>query len=202
MCRLTRDGGRLFVTRMLSETVPSVNAIRTTTAPFSAASVFTEIPAPGDIQGLGPMVVAPDGQAVLVGQQFLFPPSFLGTRARAFIVRAPFGASSSWTEIALPNGVRGETCLDGAASDDCPGFEHIELSADGRLAILTGNSSDELAGVPDSVPAVFVRNPFDDATRVVQAVQLAPEATTPGRGSGAVRFQPSTIFRDGLESMP
>jgi DNA-binding beta-propeller fold protein YncE len=202
MCRLTRDGRRLFVTRMLSETAPSVNAIRTTTSPFSAASQFTEIPAPADVQGLGPMVVSPDGEAVLVGQQFLFPPSFVGTRARAFIVRAPYGAESTWSEIPLPDGVRGETCFDGPASDDCPGFEHIELSDDGSLAILTGNSSDELAGAADSVPLVYVRDPFDDANRVAQAVQLAPGATTPGRGTGAVRFRPTRIFRDGIEAPP
>ena len=102
----------------------------------------------------------------------------------------------------MPDGVQGETCSEGAASDDCPGFEHIEVSADGHLAILTGNSSAELAGVPDSVPAVFVRNPFDELARRALAVQLAPTAPTPGRGAGAVRFQPRSIFSDGLEAQP
>ncbi|MBB5208378.1 hypothetical protein [Chiayiivirga flava] len=199
MCRLTRDGTRLFVTRMLSETEPTVNAIRTTAAPFSAASTFVEIPAPPDVQGLGPMAVSPDGQALIVGQQFLLPPAFAGARARAFIVRAPFDENATWTEIELPPGVNGSSCSDDGAVDDCPGFEHIEVSADGSLAILTGNSSSELAGAADAVPAVFVRNPFDDATRSAVAVQLAPEAGTPGRGAGGVRFRPARIFGDGFE---
>lgn len=199
MCRLTRDGRRLFVTRMLSETVPTVNAIRTTGAPFSAASVFTEIPAPPDVQGLGPLVVAPDGNALLVGQQFLFPPAFLGTRARAFVVRPPFDAGASWTEVTLPGGVQGETCVDGVAADDCPGFEHIELSADGSLAVLTGNSSSELAGVPDAVPAVFLRDPFGAEPPPAMAVALGAPAGAAGRGTGAVRFQPVGIFADGME---
>ena len=60
MCRLTRDGGRLFVTRVLSETVAMPNGVRTTAAPFSAQSTFVNMPAPAGVQGLGPMAVSPD----------------------------------------------------------------------------------------------------------------------------------------------
>jgi hypothetical protein len=198
MCRLTRDGARLFVTRVLSETAPSVNAVRTTAAPYSAASVFVEMPAPAGVQGLGPMAVSPDGQALLVGQQFLFPPQNAGVRARAFLLRAPFGAQTAYQEIMLPPSVTGVNCLDAGVLRDCPGFEHIELSDDGTLAILTGNSSSVLPG-GDQTPAVFIRDPFADATRSASAVQIAPGAALPGRGAGGVRFQPMKVFADGLE---
>jgi len=200
MCRLTRDGSRLFVTRVLSETVASVNAVRTTTAPFSAASTFVEMPTPAGVQGLGPMAVSPDGQALIVGQQFLFPPAFSGVKARAFLLRAPFDANTAYQPIVLPPTTTGINCTAEGNAIDCPGFEHIEVSDDGSLAILTGNSSSVVANVPDRVPAVFISNPFNDATRTARAVQIAPTAPVPGRGSGAVRFQPQRIFRDGLET--
>jgi hypothetical protein len=199
MCRLSPDGSRLFVTRVLSETVATVNGVRTTAAPFSAQSVFTTMPAPNGVQGLGPMAVSPDGQALLVGQQFLFPGD-IGTRARAFVLRAPFGGATAYEEITLPASLVGMNCTAEGNARDCPGFEHIESSADGTLAILTGNSSSVVANVSDRVPAVFVRNPFVAATRDAVAVQVATAAVTPGRGSGAVRFQPSRLFRDGLET--
>ncbi len=198
MCRLTRDGSRLFVTRVLSEVAPSVNAVRTTTAPFSAASTFVAMPAPAGVQGLGPMAVSPDGQALIVGQQFLFPPEN-GVRARAFVLRAPFGNATAYEEIDLPAALTGVNCTAEGNADDCPGFEHIETSADGSLAILTGNSSSVVAGVPDRVPAIFVRQPFDALLRHAVGVQIAPAAVIPGRGAGAVRFQPARIFADGLE---
>ena len=198
MCRLTRDGARLFVTRMLSESAPSVNAVRTTTAPYSAASAFVEMPAPAGVQGLGPMAVSPDGQALLVGQQFLFPPQNAGVRARAFLLRAPFGAQTAYQELVLPPGVVGVNCLDAGVLRDCPGFEHAEVSDDGSLAILTGNSTSTLAG-GDQTPAVFIRDPFVDASRSALAVQVAPSAPLPGRGAGGVRFQPMKVFGDGLE---
>lgn len=200
MCRLTRDGSRLFVTRVLSETVPTVNGVRTTAAPYSAQSTFVTMPAPAGVQGLGPMAVSPDGGALIVGQQFLFPPE-TGTRARAFVLRAPFGAGTGYDEITLPTSLTGVNCTAEGNPRDCPGFEHIEVSDDGSLAILTGNSSSAQANVADRVPAVFVRNPFDALSRDAIAVQIAPQASVPGRGVGAVRFQPQRIFRDSLESL-
>jgi hypothetical protein len=202
MCRLTRDGARLFVTRMLSETVPTVNAVRTTTAPFSASSQFVAMPAPADVQGLGPMAVAPDGQALLVAQQFLFPQAPNPPKARVFVLRAPFDGQTSYQELTLPSEVAGTNCSAEGNPIDCPGFEHVELSHDGRLAILTGNSSAELSGVPDRAPALFIDDPFDDAARRLTAVQIAPTAPVPGRGTGAVRFLPIAIFADGLERRP
>ena len=199
MCRLTRDGSRLFVTRVLSESTPTLNAVRTTTAPFSAASVFDEMPAPADVQGLGPMAVSPDGQTLIVGQQFLFPPAFSGQRARAFLLRAPFDAQTLYEEIALPTEASGMHCVDGSTPVDCPGFEHIEVSESGNLAVLTGNSSSVAAGAADAAPAVFLVNPFDDGTRHSLAVEIGDSAQSMGRGTGGVRFRPSRIFADGLE---
>lgn len=200
MCRLTRDGSRLFVTRLLSESVATVNAVRTTGAPYSADSQFVELVAPAGVQGLGPMAVSPDGQTLLVAQQFVFPQAPNPPRTRVFLLRAPFDGQTSFAELALPAALSGPSCSAEGNPIDCPGFEHVEVSADGRLAILTGNSSDELVGVPDQVPALFLRDPFDDAARSAFVVPLAPDATTPGRGTGAVRFQPMRIFADGLET--
>ena len=200
MCRLTRDGRRLFVTRMLSESGPSVNGVRTATAPFSASSPFTVMPAPADVQGLGPMAVSPDGQALIVGQQFLFPPDLIGTRARAFLLRAPFDGSTSYEELTLPASTTGENCTDAGSPFDCPGFEHIEVSAHGNLAVLTGNSNRHIiAGTAEGVRAVFFETPFNDATRIAHAVQMVEGDGFAGRGAGGVRFQPWQLFRDGLE---
>lgn len=201
MCRLARDGSRLFVTRVLSESVPTVNGVRTTAAPYSAQSTFTTMPAPVDVQGLGPMAVSPDGSALLVAQQFLFPPLEAGARARAFVLRAPFGGNTVYEEITLPASVVGVNCTAEGNPRDCPGFEHVEVSDDGTLAVLTGNSSSVVANVADRVPAVFVRSPFVDATRDATAVQIAPAAAIPGRGTGAVRFLPTRLFRDGMETL-
>jgi hypothetical protein len=200
MCRMARDGSRLFVTRVLSETQASVNGVRTTAAPYSSTSAFVTMPAPATVQGLGPMAISPDGQALLVGQQFLFPQAPIPPKARAFLLRAPFDAQTAYQEIALPASTTGVSCSAEGNAVDCPGFEHIEVSDDGRLAIFTGNSSATLAGVADRVPAVFLRHPFDDATRAALAVQVAPAMlSSSGRGTGAVRFQPATIFGDGFE---
>jgi len=199
MCRLTPDGRRLFVTRMLSETAPTVNGVHTTAAPFSASSVFVTMPAPADVQGLGPMAVSPDGRALLVGQQFLFPQAPNPPRARAFVLREPFDATIAYTEIALPPEAVGTNCLDGATPFDCPGYEHIEASADGSLAILTGNSNGVESGTAENAPAIFVANPFDDDARQTAAVPIQPPGHASGRGSGGVRFRPDRIFADGLD---
>ncbi len=199
-CRLSRDGARLFVTRVLSETVPTINGVHTTAAPYSAGSAFVTMPAPKDVQGLGPMAVSPDGQALLVGQQFLFPQAPIPPRARLFLLRAPFDNLTTYQEIALPADVSGENCIDSASTFDCPGFEHIEVNFNGSLAILTGNSNNALPNFADRVPAVFVRMPFASSSRTVFAVPIAPGPSgTEGRGSGGARFQPIGIFQDGFE---
>lgn len=198
MCALSRDGSRLFVTRVLSESVAAPVGVHTTAAPYSAGSVFVTMPAPAGVQGLGPMAVSPDGQSLMVGQQFLFPPTFAGTRARLFQLSAPFNASTGYQEIALPAAVSGANCLDdNSIGVQCAGFEHIALSHDGSLAILTGNSGAQVNGAADSVPAVFLRQPFA-AERVISTVQLGL-GNVLGRGAGAAGFRPDRMFLDGLE---
>lgn len=198
MCRLSPNGQRLFVTRMLSETEPSINGVRTTTAPFSAGSVFTVMPAPPDVQGLGPMAVSPGGDALIVGQQFLFPQAPNPPRARAFLLRAPFDGTTEYHELDLPAEATGVDCEDQGLLFDCSGFEHIEINADGTLAILTGNSNRLTAGTAEAVPAVFIEQPFDDLRRQSRAMQVSPDSEFPGRGSGGIRFRPDRIFLDGF----
>jgi hypothetical protein len=199
MCRISRDGQRLFVTRVLSETVPTQVGVHTATTPFSAASSFVTLPAPFGVQGLGPMAIAPDGNTLLVGQQFLFPPDFVGTRARAFVLRAPYNTSTPYEEIALPAEVSGPNCVDGMSPIQCPGFEHIEVSDNGSLAILAGNSGRQAADAADGAQAVFIRQPFAQTGRSVTAVQIGDDPSTSGRGAGAVRFLPQRMFSDGWE---
>lgn len=198
MCRLSRDGSRLFVTRVLSETTAAPNGVRTTTAPYSADSVFTLMPAPADVQGLGPMAVSPDGQALIVGQQFLFPPAFLGVRARAFLLRAPFDGQTVYQELALPPETTGMNCTDNATPIDCPGFEAIDVSLDGSLAVLSGNSGAAVSGAGDRVAAVFIRHPFDELQRSAVAVPIGPTGFD-GRGAGGIAFRPDRNFGDGFE---
>lgn len=50
--------------------------------------------------------------------------------------------------------------------------------------------------------ALFIRNPFDDATRELLAVTIGNAAAgTNGRGTGAVRFAPfgARLFGDGFD---
>jgi hypothetical protein len=157
------------------------------------------MPTPVDVQGLGPMAVSPDGQALIVGQQFLFPPAFVGTRARAFLLRAPFNGSTPYQELVLPAALTGIQCSDAGSPVQCPGFEHIEVSARGDLAILTGNSAAAVAGAADRVAAVFFADPFNDALRNGFAVQIGNVPGEQGRGAGGVRFQPDRIFTDAFD---
>jgi hypothetical protein len=156
------------------------------------------MPAPAGVQGLGPMAVSPDGQSLIVGQQFLFPPAFTGTRTRAFLLRAPFNGGTVFQELSLPPEVVGLNCTDNGSPIECPGIEHIEVSANGDLAILTGNSAAAVTGAADRVPAIFLVNPFNDALRTSIAVPIGISPADLGRGDGGVRFQPDRIFIDGF----
>jgi hypothetical protein len=116
------------------------------------------------------------------------------------VLRAPFDGQTAYSEITLPATTTGPNCQDVATpAFDCSGFEHFEVSAAGSLAILVGNSAATVASFADSVPAVFVSNPFDDGARQLAAVQIAANQAVPGRGTGAVRFQPARVFRAGFE---
>ena len=190
ICRVSPDGQRLFVTR-------GGAGIGVVDAPFSPASAPTTILAPPGAGALGPMAVSPDGNAVLVGQ---VARTSAGNNARLFIVRAPFTAASTMQEITLPATVAGTNC--GTGTQECPGFEDMDASIDGSLAILTGNSSVVDAGFIGRAPLVVLRNPFNDATREILAVAIGnPAASTHGRGTGGVRFQPPDLplFGDSFE---
>jgi hypothetical protein len=194
VCRLSRDGQRLFVTRASA-------GIGIANAPFSAATIPTVVAAPAGVGALGAIGVSPDGNAVLVAQTN--PASAGAIRARLFLLRAPYTTAATMQELALPTAVNGNTCTPASGgTSQCPGFEDISVSPDGRLAIVTGNSSVQDAGFSGRAPVLVVTDPFDDATRAMHAVTIGSAATAnEGRGTGSVRIEPADlrIFADGFE---
>lgn len=92
----------------------------------------------------------------------------------------------------------GRNCTDTGAPIQCPGFEVIEVSRDGTLAVLAGYGGANVADAADRVPAVFIRHPFDEASRFAIAVPIGPPGFE-GRGAGDVAFQPDRLFTYGLE---
>jgi hypothetical protein len=190
VCRVTRDGQRLFVTR-------GDGPVYVVESPATASAPSATILPPAGAGFMSSLALSPADDALLVGQLFR---SSTGSDARLFLVRAPFSSSSTMQEIALPASVSGSNC--GTGTQLCPGFEDMAVSADGSLAIATGNSSVVDAGFVGRVPAVFVRTPFVDATRTVSAVQIGnPANANHGRGTGSVRFRPIdiAIFGDSYE---
>ena len=194
VCRLSRDGQHLFVTRASA-------GIGIATAPFSAATVPLVVAAPAGTGTLGGIGVSPDGDAVLVAQSN--PASAGATRARLFLLRAPYTASSTMQELALPAEIAGNTCTPASGGTTlCPGFEDISVSPDGRLAIVTGNSSVQDTGFSGRAPVLVITDPFDDATRTMHAVTIGSVAQgNQGRGTGGARIEPARlrIFADGFE---
>jgi len=194
VCRLSRDGQRLFVTRASA-------GIGIATAPFSAATVPTVVAAPAGVGALGAIGVSPDGNAVLVAQTN--PASAGATRARLFLLRAPYTPAATMQELALPTAIAGNTCTPASGgTSQCPGFEDISVSPDGHLAIVTGNSSVQDSGFSGRAPLLVITNPFDDATRAMHAVTIGTSGqVNEGRGTGSVRIEPADlrIFADGFE---
>lgn len=194
VCRLSRDGQHLFVTRASA-------GIGIASAPFSAATVPIAVAAPAGVGALGALGVSPDGNAVLVAQTN--PASAGATRARLFLLRAPYTAASTMQELALPAAITGNGCTPASGgTSQCPGFEDISVSPDGRLAIVTGNSSVQDSGFSGRAPLLVITDPFDDATRAMHAVTIGSAATAnEGRGTGSVRIEPADlrIFADGFE---
>ncbi len=134
------------------------------TAPFSAASTGTVLTIAG-AAALDGIQITPDGTKALVGDA--------GTPLAAFAISAPFNSGSVVEALPIP-----ATCVGG--------FEDVGISADGQLAIFTGNS------VGTQLPAAFVRAPFTAAGATSFAVLLGSGGPpdTRGRGAGAVRFLP------------
>jgi hypothetical protein len=194
VCRLSRDGQRLFVTRASA-------GIGIATAPFSAATVPAVVAAPAGVGALGAIGISPDGAAVLIAQSN--PASAGATRARLFLLRAPFTAASTMQELALPAAISGNDCAPASGgTSQCPGFEDIDVSPDGRLAIVTGNSSVQDTGFAGRAPLLVITDPFVDATRTMHAVTIGSAGSADeGRGTGSARFEPADlrIFADGFE---
>lgn len=137
-------------------------AVEIFTAPFSAASTGTVLTIAGAT--LDGIQITPDGTKALAGD--LAP-------LKAYAISAPFTSGSVVEALPIP-----ATCLGG--------FEDVGISADGQLAVFTGNSAGS------RFPAAFVRAPFTAAGATSFAVVLgsAGPPDTQGRGAGAVRFLP------------
>lgn len=193
-CRLSRDGQHLFVTRASA-------GIGIATAPFSPSTVPVVVTAPAGVGSLGAIGVSPDGNAVLVAQSN--PASAGATRARLFLLRAPYTAASTMQELALPAAINGNDCTPASGgTSQCPGFEDISVSPDGRLAIVTGNSSVQDTGFAGRAPLLVVTDPFDEATRTMHAVTIGSAGQADeGRGTGGVRIEPADLrlFADGFD---
>ncbi|HYN44056.1 MAG TPA: hypothetical protein VE129_19925, partial [Thermoanaerobaculia bacterium] len=154
---LSADGNTILVTKLSS-------VVEIFTAPFSAASTGTVLTIAGAV-GLDGIQITPDGTKALVGDTF--------ASLKAFAISAPFIAASVVEALPIPASCTG-------------GFEDVGISADGQLAVFTGNS------LGTRLPAAFVRAPFTAAGATSFAVVLgsAGPPDTRGRGTGAVRFLP------------
>jgi hypothetical protein len=197
-CAMRPDGGRLVVARRAAGA-----ALALYDAPITAASTPLVVPVASGIGIMTPVGFSPDGNALLAGQIFR-PVGSSAPNARAFVVRAqatPPGLD--WEEITLPTQATGSSCVGASGTPGlCPGFEDLDISADGRLALLTGNSSVAPGDFFGRAPLVAITNPFDAATRASFAVAIGDAGNdTHGRGTGSVRFVEPTLplMRDGFE---
>lgn len=145
---ITSDGNQLLVT-------DGGTTVRIFTAPFTSSSTPVALAIPGANMTDG-IMITPDGTKALVA-------SAAGPLVHA--VSSPFTASSTVEQIPLPPAFNGG------------GFEDVGISADGQLAIVTGNSG------PGG--ACFIQAPFTAAGATVHSVAIVG-----GRGAGAVRFMP------------
>lgn len=155
---ISPDGNNLLVTR------GRTNSVAVYTAPFSAASIPESIVIPGILSGTvgaNGIKIAPDGNTAIVVSSGVYFAAF---------IRAPFTASSIVEPIPLPSGNSGT-------------FEDVDISADGSLAILTGNAT-----LANQLP-VLIRAPFTAAGTTTSNITIQGVAN-PGRGAGAVRFLP------------
>ncbi len=168
---ITPDGNTILSTTLLGD-----NQVRIFNAPFSAASTPAVVAIP-NATGYYGINITPDGSTAIVVASAQYYAAF---------IRAPFTSSSVVETVPLPAGNSG-------------GFEDIGISADGQLAILTGNSTTQ--------PAVLIRAPFTAAETQTSNL-LLQGVTNPNRGNGAVRFLPPglapglTIEKSAAETVP
>ncbi len=154
---LSPNGNTILVTKL-------TGVVEIFTAPFSAASTGATLTIAGAV-GLDGIQITPDGTKALVGDVF--------ATLSAFAISAPFTSGSVVEALPIPASCTG-------------GFEDVGISADGQLAVFTGNSNGT------RLPAAFVQAPFTAAGATSFAVVLGSEGPpdTRGRGTGAVRFLP------------
>lgn len=119
------DGNTILVTKLST-------VVEIFTAPFSVASTGTTLAIAG-AAGLDGIQMTPDGTKALVADGF--------AALSAFAISAPFTAASVVEALPIPASCTG-------------GFEDVGISADGQLAVFTGNSAGP------RLPAAFVRAPF------------------------------------------
>lgn len=148
---ITPDGNTLLAT--------GSNGITSTIfifhAPFSSSSTFQTLPAFSGVDGIK---VTPDGSKALVVSSSLHT---VGA------ISAPFSSTSNIQVLPLPAGSEG--------------FEHVDISADGQLAIVTGRSQTE--------PPILIRAPFTAAGATSSNIPV--NGSNPSRTGGAVVFVPS-----------
>jgi hypothetical protein len=135
-------------------------------APFSSTPTVHTLSAPGQFLCTIGIGVAPDQQRAIVAD----------CGDRILSVAAPFGASSTVESLTVPAPATGGQ------------FEHVAISDDGQLAVVTGGS------VAAGLPMVVIEPPFTQAAATLHAVPVGS-----GRGAGAARFIPTRLFTDGFE---
>lgn len=173
---ISPDGQTLLVTRLQKE-------VLVYRAPFRSSSLpAARISLPGNHLRLNGIKITPDGKTAIV----VSSKADTG-QAVAFSIRAPFSANASVTPLLSSNAYIGT-------------FEDVDISPDGQLAILTGNSADGA-----EKDAIFIQAPFNANARV-HRVQVGSDLGNLGRGFGAVRFLASgnvapapVLFADGFE---
>lgn len=149
------DGNTLLATDSNS------NQVGIFKAPFSAASTPTLLTIPNGSR-LDGIKVSPDGSKAIVVSAGAY---------QAAAISAPFSSSSTVEDLPLPQ-------------NDGSGFEDVDISPDGKLALLTGNA------INAGDLLVLIRAPFTAAGATSQTIPIQ-NVDNPGRGTGSVRFQPA-----------
>lgn len=151
----------------------------------------------GTSQGADGIILTPDEQFAIVVNAFL---------PQIAVVSDPFGADPQVQLLDLP-----APLLNGcgaAETSPCPGFEDLDISPDGSLIVVTGNSSHLVNGVSNPTrgraPLALVRRAGNQFT--VEALRVGNSKDgSHGRGTGTVRFISERIaarlFEDGFESV-
>jgi hypothetical protein len=170
---LSPDGATLVATRGVSGGFAA--DVRIFHAPFSAASVPQVLTIPVAGASLDALTFTPDGNKVLVVENSQQPPPML---PRVYAISAPYSSASSVETLSFDTG----------GTHD--GFEDIDISADGQLAALSGNS----AGQND--PLIVLKAPFTAAGFGFVKYDIPAISTPydqPGRGAGTARFWSAAI---------